>query len=235
MIFARSGGMGSVFEGDETVPFEKKDTPFTAKVRKGRGRKRGWRAFRNVKPLDTQANVIVAEQLAPSEMTMVEDQPELVGDRLVMKRANRVRRYRRDADFSPADTVAFPGDEVEDIRPMGPLELPDYTERRPSALGYFGQDAATAAAATAAAKTAEQPWYSSIATSLAPILQAGAQAYQQYQSLKRPKAATTTVYRASTDTSSSNVSTGLKPWHWVAIIGGGVVVLGTAAILILRK
>ena len=240
MIFARTGGMGSVFEGDETVPFEKKDTPFEAKKAKGRGRKRGWKVFNAITPVDTEANVIYTGTLPAEEQALIEQAPVLVDEtgRVQMKPKNRVRRYNREADFVPARETSFPTDDYGDIRAMGPLELPDYTERQPSALGRFGRfgqaeaDAAAAAAAAAAASTASQPWYASIAKAVAPIATTAMEVYKSLKTAKAPKAAAPTTVYVQQPTPESK---GLPTWGWIAIIGGGVVLFGGAAIWYFNK
>lgn len=151
---------------------------------------------------------------------------------------NRVKIIPGTQNFMAVQLQPYPGAPTADIRPMGPYELPAYSETHSSAEGIGqipGIPGATPAAGggmpaipglTPAAPGAEEPWYKKIASAIPQI-------YQAYEATKKKPTPPPPVMPPQAFVYSGDQ--GMSTTMIVLLVGGGVVALGLVGFLLLRK
>lgn len=230
-------GVG-VFEGGKP-----KKTLFESRGRKighkiGRRRRPRYVAFTAVKPVEREPIVMTAEPIPRSDQWFIDEETKFRLKRdpwtgrptgVLKFKPEKYKRFRHELEFKPRRLLRFPGRKSPDIRPLGPYELPDYTSPYPSAAGlsWLGAEEAKA--------QPKEEWWQTLIKAGTELVPAAYAIYQERKDRKRPAAPPPAAPPPPAPVFVQTQDKGMSGTTLALIIGGGVVVLGLGAILLLRK
>lgn len=227
----KMNGVG-VFEGGNA-----KGTPFEAPSR----RRPKYVAFTSLKPVHREPLVMTAEKLSPADKRFLKRETKFAlkknpwtgrAEGILKFGPEKFKPFPGEIDFTPKRLLTYPGHPSPDIRPLGPYELPDYSSRHPSAAGlsWIG-------AAAAEEEAAKPTFWESLLKTGKEILPVAKKAYEEYRSGKKRPSAPAPAYvpPPPQPVFVQTTAPGMSGTTIALLVGGGILVLGVGAILLLRK